>query len=245
MSPLRCSTIQEALWERAASAGPAPLSPALAEHIAACAACQAESRAVRDLIEIARSIPDPEPPAGVWDGFEEGVLRRIERGGGRIPRIADRLKRHAWKAVGAAAVLALGFGLGAFTMRNREPDPAELAARRQVLLADLQAELRNDAHLESYLDQIEELLAAYQATEHGDAVQTFQQSLPRTMVAGPAVPSAEARERLEQQRAVREQLRSLVLGMLTGEIESESHGFAYLDRRIASIAGQQLLYFVR
>jgi hypothetical protein len=32
--------------------------------------------------------------------------------------------------------------------------------------------------------------------------------------------------------------------MLVSEIESESHGFAYLDRRVASIAGQQLLYFI-
>ena len=31
---------------------------------------------------------------------------------------------------------------------------------------------------------------------------------------------------------------------LVTEIESESHGFAYLDRRVASIAGQQLLYFI-
>ena len=50
---------------------------------------------------------------------------------------------------------------------------------------------------------------------------------------------------MEARENLREQLRSLVLGMLVTEIESESHGFAYLDRRVAAIAGQQLLYFIQ
>ncbi|MDX1661511.1 MAG: hypothetical protein R3326_06950 [Gemmatimonadota bacterium] len=248
MSPLRCNTVQEALWERAASAGPAPMSPATAEHLAACPACRGESLAVRELLETARSLPDPAPPADVWDGFEEELHRAIdhEHGWRSVVRsIGERLDARAWKTASMAAALALAFGLGAWTNRDAGPDAAEIAERREALIAGVKAELGNDARLESYVDEIESLMVAYRAAEHGSAVETFRQSLPATQVAGPGIPSESDRNRLERQRAVREQIRTTVIGMLATEIESESHGFDYIDRRIASIAGQQLLYFVR
>lgn len=248
MSPLRCNTVQEAIWERAASAGPAPLSPAMIEHLGECAACRAESLSVRELLETARALPDPEPPATIWDGFREELDRAIEsRRGWRgvVGRIGSALDGRTWKVAGLAAALAFAFGLGAVTARDEAADEAALAARRASLIEGVRAELGNDARLESYVDEIEDLLVAYRAAEHGSAVETFRQSLPATQVAGPAVPRPSDRERLERQRAVREQIRSTVIDMLAGEIESESHGFDYLDRRIASIAGQQLLYFVR
>ena len=47
MSPLHCSTVREALWERAASPGPAPLSPALAvEEIGRCSGTQFDPECV-------------------------------------------------------------------------------------------------------------------------------------------------------------------------------------------------------
>lgn len=248
MSPLRCNTVQEALWERAASAGPAPMSPAMTDHLAACPACRGESLAVRELLETARSVPDPEPPVDIWDGFEAELRRACEGRGGlraRVRSIADRIDRRAWQAASVAAAILMAFGLGAVTSRDAASDPAELAERRDALIAGVRAELANDARLESYVDEIEDLMVVYRAAEHGSAVETFRQSLPATQIAGPGLPNEGDRHRLEQQRAVREQIRSTVIGMLATEIESESHGLDYIDRRIASIAGQQLLYFVR
>ncbi len=240
MSPLRCSTVQEALWERAASAGPAPLTPAMADHLSECAGCQAEHRAVGELLEVTASIPDPPVPPDMWDDFDVELHERIGRASGEVRR--GPWGRWTRRAAALAAMLVVGFGLGALTMRLSRPDPrAEAEARR----AELIAQLGNDARLEGYLAEIEDLLVAYRATEHGEAVDAFRRSLPTAMVAGPGVPSELDRRQLEAQRATREQLRSLVLGMLATEIESESRGFAYLDRRIASVAGQQLLYFIR
>lgn len=240
MSPLHCNTVREALWGRAASAGPESLTPALADHLTSCAQCQAERCAVRELIEISRLIPDPAPPVDFWDGFEEELGRRLRAGG--EPALWQRWSQ---RAVGLAAMLALGFALGAMAMRTGDgPNRATTTADRAGLLAELQTELANDARLESYLDDIEELLVAYQAARHGDAVDTFRQSLPSTMVVGPGVPSEAVRQRLEVQREAREQLRTVVLGMLTSEIEAERRGFGYLERRVAEIAGQRLLYFI-
>jgi enamine deaminase RidA (YjgF/YER057c/UK114 family) len=236
MSPLHCNTVSEALWERAASAGPEPLTPALVDHLSNCGQCQAERRAVRELIDISRLIPDPAPPIDIWDGFEEELDRQLSVRVEPAP-----WQRWSQRAVGFAAVLAFGFALGAVAMRDNGPDQTALATDRTELLAELQADLANDAQLESYLDDIEGLLVAYQAAHHGDAVETFRQSLPATMVAGAGVPSDAARARLEVQREAREQLRTVVLGMLTSEIEAERRGFGYLERRVAEIAGQRLL----
>lgn len=241
MSPLHCNTVQEALWERAASAGPASLSPSLVEHMSKCPACQSERRAVAELIEASRSLADPEPPSDIWDGFESRLWRDIQ--GTPMSRVWARWGR---SIVGLAAMLVLGFGLGAIAMRVARSDgDASATADRQARVEDaVRTELGNEARLASYLDEMESILVAYRATDHDPSMDVFRRSLPSGMVAGPGAPSDADRQRLERQRATREQLRSLVLGMLVTEIESESHGFAYLDRRVASIAGQQLLYFI-
>ncbi|HEY7472794.1 MAG TPA: hypothetical protein VIE68_10660 [Gemmatimonadota bacterium] len=241
MSPLHCNTVQEALWERAASAGPAPLSPALVEHMSKCPACQTERRAVTELLEASRALTDPEPPGDIWDGFGESLWREIH--GNPVSRAWGRWGR---SLAGLAAMLVLGFGLGAVAMRVARPDAdlAVKAEREQRVAEALRAELQNEARLQAYLDEMEAMLVAYRATDHDSSMDVFRRSLPSGMVAGPGAPSEADRQRLEHQRATREQLRSLVLGMLVTEIESESHGFAYIDRRVASIAGQQLLYFI-
>jgi hypothetical protein len=241
MSPLHCNTVQEALWERAASAGPASLSPSLVEHMSKCPACQSERRAVAELLEASRTLADPEPPTDLWDGFEARLWREIH--GTPVSRVWARWGR---SAMGLAAMLVLGFGLGAVAMRVARSDgDSPVTAGRQAQVEDaIRTELGNEARLESYLDEMENLLVAYRATDHDPSMDVFRRSLPSGMVAGPGAPSEADRQRLERQRATREQLRSLVLGMLVTEIESESHGFAYLDRRVASIAGQQLLYFI-
>jgi hypothetical protein len=241
MSPLHCNTVQEALWERAASAGPASLSPSLVEHMSKCPACQSERRAVAELLETSRTLADPEPPADIWDGFEDRLWRDIQ--GTPVSRVWARWGR---SLVGLAAMLVLGFGLGAVAMRVARSDGnAAATAGRQARVEDaIRTELGNEARLASYLDEMENILVAYRATDHDPSMDVFRRSLPSGMVAGPGAPSEADRQRLERQRATREQLRSLVLGMLVTEIESESHGFAYLDRRVASVAGQQLLYFI-
>lgn len=241
MSPLHCNTVQEALWERAASAGPVPLSPALVDHMSTCSACQLERRAVAELLDASRALSDPEPPLEIWDGFKERLWEEIH--GSPVSRTWNRWGR---SLVGLAAMLVLGFGLGAVAMRVTRPDAdrAMTAERRDQVAETVRAELENEARLQSYLADMENILVAYRATDHDPSMDVFRRSLPTGMVAGPGVPSEADRQRLERQRATREQLRSLVLGMLVSEIESESHGFAYLDRRVASIAGQQLLYFI-
>ena len=241
MSPLHCNTVQEALWERAASAGPARLSPALVAHMSSCPACQSERRAVGELLESSRTLADPEPPLDIWDGFEERLWRGIR--GNPVSHVWGRWGR---RVMGLAAMLLLGFGLGAVAMRVARPGAEEVASseRRDRLAQDIQAGLRNDARLQSYFDELQSILVAYRASDQDPSMDVFRRSLPSGMVAGPAAPSEADRQRLERQRATREQLRSLVLGMLVTEIESESHGFAYIDRRVASIAGQQLLYFI-
>jgi hypothetical protein len=44
--------------------------------------------------------------------------------------------------------------------------------------------------------------------------------------------------------AERERLRTLLLAALAAELETDSRGFGYLDRRIATITGQHFLYLV-
>lgn len=237
MTPLHCNTVQEALWERAASSGPAPLSPALAEHLSSCPDCQAERRAVRDLLEVSGAIVDPAPPAGIWDGFGEALDREIER---TRPTVS-RLDRWSRAALGLAATLVLGFALGAVWMRtvDRAPEAAELSPAAAPAIEE-----PRDPRMDLYLDEIESVLVAYRASEQGDLVDVFRRSVPATMLAGEGAPSEAARQRLEQQRAAREQLRTLVLAMLASEIESERSGFGYIERRIAEIAGQELLILV-
>ena len=224
------------LWERAASAGPAPLSPVLADHLASCAACQAEQRAVRELLEVSRGITDPPPPPSIWDGFESELDRRLSRG-------AFRGVWLGWwgrVALGLAATLVLGFALGAVWMRSVDESPAVADEGRGRFVGNAE-----DPRLDLYVNEIESVLVAYRAAEQGEAVETFRRSVPATMVAGSGAPSEAARQRLEQQRAAREQLRTLVLAMLTSEIGSEQHGFGYIERRVAEIAGQELLILVQ
>lgn len=241
MSPLRCSTARDALWERAASAGPAPLSPALGDHLAACPACQAEARAVGDLLAVSRALPDPAPPADLWDDFDRRLDRRIAGSAWvRTWRLLDGRPGWGRRVAGIAALLALGFAFGALVTGGalRSADRVAAIERREARVAALQAELTTEARLDAYFARMEALLAQAPATSARTT------STPSGLLAGPGlVPAADQRQ-LEQQRIERDRLRALVAVMLADEAESDSRGFAYLDRRIAAIAGQQLLYFV-
>lgn len=236
MTRLHCSTVQEALWERAASAGPAPLSPVLAEHLSSCSGCQAEQRSVRELLEVSRGITDPPPPPSFWEGFDAELQRRLPHPPARRPEWWGRA------GVGLAATLVLGFAMGALWMHDRDGDLPATEVAPEANVASVRVE--EDPRLELYLDEIESVLVAYRAAEQGEAVDVFRRSVPATMLAGEGAPSDAARQRLEQQRAAREQLRTLVLAMLASEIESERHGFGYVERRIAEIAGQELLILI-
>ncbi|MFN2383579.1 MAG: hypothetical protein ABR559_04875 [Gemmatimonadota bacterium] len=244
MSPLRCSTARDALWERAASAGPAPLSPALGDHLAACPACQAEARAVGDLLAVSRGLADPAPPTDLWDDFD----LRLDR------RIAGSVWLRTWngwgrRAAGIAALLALGFALGSLVTGGalRSADRVAAIERREARVAELQAQLATEARLEAYLAEMEALLApssgplASGPLASGPLVP--DRAAPSGLLAGSGVVPAD-QQRIEQQRLARERLRALVAARLADEAESDSRGFAYLERRIAAIAGQQLLYFV-
>ncbi|MGH7571987.1 MAG: hypothetical protein ACREMK_09125 [Gemmatimonadota bacterium] len=241
MTRLHCNTVQEALRERAASAGPAPLSPALADHLSSCPGCQSERRSIRELLEVSRGIVDPPPPASIWDGFEAELGRALTK----VRSPASGLEWWGRVGLGLAATLVLGFAMGALWMHSRdEGGPVAGVLPKETVRTVASEEYAQDPRLELYLDEIENVLVAYRATEHGDAVDVFRRSVPATMVAGEGAPSEAARQRLEQQRAAREQLRTLVLAMLASEIESERQGFGYIERRIAEIAGQELLILV-
>jgi hypothetical protein len=227
MSPLKCHTVHEAIWERAASAGPAPLTPALAEHLTSCGACQAEGRAVADLLEVARTHPTPPPPVDIWEGFDEELHRQLSAAG----RAPTAWQRYGRRITSMAAVLVVGFALGLAAARlGGSSEGRRAAADRAARLA----ELAEDAQLEAYLLQVEERLAADRAGG----------PLPQGLVAGPGVPSAEAGERMARAAVERERLRMLLLAALAVELEAESRGFGYLDRRIATLAGQHFLYLV-
>jgi hypothetical protein len=211
------------LWERAASAGPTPLSPVLADHLASCPACQAEGRAVGELLATTRALPDAAPPADLWDGFDEELARRLAHG--RNP-VVLAWRRWGSRVTKVAAILVVGVGLGFAAARMTDDAADDQAAReRSALLARLAV----DARIENALARVEEGIAATEASG---------------MVAGAATPSAEAAARLERLRAERDELRRLLATTLAAEREAEAHGFGYLDRRIAGIAGGGLLEFV-
>lgn len=222
MSPLTCHTVHEALWERAGSAGPTPLSPVLADHLASCPVCQAEGRAVGELLATTRALPDPAPPAGFWNGFDESLARRIAQGDHPI---VLAWRRWGGRVTKVAAILVVGVGLGFAAARMTDGGTEERAAREQ----DLARSLAVDVRIESALAEVEERLAASAASG---------------MVAGSATPSAENAAQLEELRAEREELRRLLTRVVAAEREAETRGFGYLDRRIADIAGQPLLDFI-
>lgn len=224
MSPLKCHTVQEAIWERAASAGPTSLTPALADHLASCPSCQDESRASGELVAVTRGISDPEPPADLWDGFDEELSRRISQNDWAL---AAAWRKWGRRAASMAAVLVVGFGLGLAAAQLSGPSAEEQAALDREALLEV---LGDDARLEAGLVEIEERLAA--------------RDLPSGAVAGPAIPSAEDAARLADTQAERERLQRLLIAVLATELEAESRGFGYLDRRIAGIAGEHLLNFV-
>jgi len=104
-------------------------------HLASCAECAAELRELRATVALLRGLPDPEPPARLV----AEVMRRIEAGEGREPRVVA-LFRRAPGPVFAAALAAgiaglvvftsLDFGAGDFLGTPSEPARDHVAVRR-------------------------------------------------------------------------------------------------------------------
>lgn len=96
---------------------------AIAIHLRDCPACASELAAVAEMGELARSLPEPEPPESLWHRIE----RRLER---RTP---------TWKVVAVAAVVLFAVATGWFIRRQPvAPDlkVGGLIAARPVTLQD-------------------------------------------------------------------------------------------------------------
>ena len=80
-------------------------------HLAECAACAGELRALRRAIELLHALPAPEPP----DGLGDAVIGRLRSGEGRPPRWSwpsfQLFGGEGW--LGGLAPVAAAFGVGA------------------------------------------------------------------------------------------------------------------------------------
>jgi len=106
-------------------------------HIAGCAACDAELRALAALSSSLRAAPYHRAPAGL-----RGDVRRALRGGATLPASAWRT-RVAPGFVGALA----GFACALFLMRPTLPSPGEAVARHsEAMLSGGLVEVKSSDH---------------------------------------------------------------------------------------------------
>jgi len=119
---------------------PLPLRALVDAHLDACAECRTELRALRETIDLLRSLPDPEPSAGLADA----VMRRLAEGDG-APGLRERVAaglapwlRPAWLAPAAAlagaSVVFLALRTGGPWLRPaaEPPPPAPLVLRTPI-----------------------------------------------------------------------------------------------------------------
>lgn len=97
------------------------IAPGAEEHLAACPLCVAELDALRELRDELRSLPALEPPPTLWARIEARLPV-----GRRARWLAPWPGRVAMQAVAAAAVFALGLGLGRMAL-DSEPGAGDVA----------------------------------------------------------------------------------------------------------------------
>jgi hypothetical protein len=105
-------------------------------HLAVCAECAAELRELRTTVALLRGLPDPAPPAEL----AEAVMRRIDSGEGRPPRLVPLFRRVAEPRL--AAALAAGvmglllFNFTDFGSRNFLGSSSESSPDRTAMSSD-------------------------------------------------------------------------------------------------------------
>lgn len=84
-------------------------------HVAGCARCEEEMRAYRSLSSLAAGLPDPEPPAAIWEQLEASLDARppalVEPVSTDRRMSADRRRSLTrWLALAASVLIAVGVG---------------------------------------------------------------------------------------------------------------------------------------
>jgi hypothetical protein len=113
---MNCDQVQNLLGRfHDGELGPADRS-AVATHLGGCPRCAAELAAAAELGELARALPEPEPPPDLWDRID----RRLADADFRARPV--RCLPRPWTAAAAAAVLLVALAAGWGTYRALAPD---------------------------------------------------------------------------------------------------------------------------
>jgi anti-sigma factor RsiW len=97
---------------------------ALELHLAGCADCREEERALREIVEAAAALPEGmEPPRDLWPGISERIARRT----------SEVESRKYWLPV--AAALLVGLGTAGFFWMTQRPAPGPQEALRPAPIA--------------------------------------------------------------------------------------------------------------
>ncbi|MCH7874087.1 MAG: hypothetical protein IH965_02165 [Gemmatimonadetes bacterium] len=95
-------------------------SPAVAEHIAACAECQRELDAIRQRVAALRALPTRRPPRDRWP---------IVKAQAQAERRKARLARLGWTSLAVAAGLVLAVGVRSANLTTGQPGDDRPGAR--------------------------------------------------------------------------------------------------------------------
>lgn len=95
---MRCDEIRELLAGYQDGELDGAQAAAVREHLAGCETCRAELARLNKVKEVASKVQYKDLPLEVWEGYWQGVYRRIERGLG-------------WIFASLGAVILLCFGL--------------------------------------------------------------------------------------------------------------------------------------
>jgi anti-sigma-K factor RskA len=150
----------------AAAAMGETLDPAATGHLASCAECQAEVRAIEEIAARASTLPDlgtlTAPPPAVWDAIA-AELAGDERADSVVPLRPRR--RTAWLAAAAAAVVVGTVGIGLAVSGGQSPTVVATAA-----MVDLATEAdAGTARVEERADGTRVLVVDTTVTEVDDA----------------------------------------------------------------------------
>jgi hypothetical protein len=100
---MRCSEFTEMLGRVLDGEGAPGEAGEVEAHLARCPSCRAEYHPMRDLLDLLKDDPVPEPPEGYWDSFLPRLRTRIHR-----RSLFDRLGGRArWAFATPVAVTAL------------------------------------------------------------------------------------------------------------------------------------------
>ena len=146
---MTCDRVKDLLPDKAARRLTPAQDLAVSSHLDTCPACAADLASLQATLDALDALPLPSPSAQVRSGLLAAI--EAEKRAARAARPAARRTSLAgWlaRAAAAAALVALGFLLGARNARPPAPSPAEVATQQQV--AALQARVDSMTQLVGY-----------------------------------------------------------------------------------------------